>query len=115
DVLDAVLVDGPRATLASALGAAFVIVLVLGWTRYALITILCGGAGTVVMLAASALLGFKVNFLDFVALPITIGIGIEYAVNIVTRAREEGPGHTAKILSSTGGAVFLCSYTTIIG
>jgi predicted RND superfamily exporter protein len=67
------------------------------------------------MLGATALLGFKINFLDFVALPITIGIGIEYAVNIVTRAREEGPGRSQVVLGSTGGAVFLCSYTTIVG
>jgi hypothetical protein len=115
DVLEAVLRDGPRATAAAALGAMLVVLIVLGWSRYAAVTLVCGAAGTILMLAAGALLGFKINFLDFVALPITIGIGIEYSVNIVTRARIEGPGHTKKVLASTGGAVFLCSYTTIIG
>ena len=91
DVLDAVLTDGPRATLAAALGAMLIVLLVLGRNRYAFVTIACGASGTLLMIGAAALLGFKVNFLDFVALPITIGIGIEYAVNIVTRARQEGP------------------------
>src|SRR5205823_2307127 len=112
DVLDAVITDGPRATLAAALGAALVVLLVLGWNRYAFVTLVCGASGTLLMLGSAALFGFKVNFLDFVALPITIGIGIEYAVNIVTRARQDS---AAAALASTGGAVFLCSYTTIVG
>jgi len=49
----------------------------------------------------------KVNFLDFVALPITIGIGIEYSVNIATRERQEGAGSSRHALATTGGAVFL--------
>jgi hypothetical protein len=71
------------------------------------------------MLGVSAVAGLKINFLDFVALPITIGIGIEYAVNIVTRARQEGVdtghSHGRDVLASTGGAVVLCSYTTTVG
>ena len=66
------------------------------------------------MLGCAALLGLKINFLDFVALPITIGIGIEYAVNIATRERQEGPGRGARP-GHRRGAVALCSYTTIVG
>jgi predicted RND superfamily exporter protein len=115
DVIDAVLTDGPRATLAAGAGAILNVLLVLGRNRYGLVTIACGASGTLVMLGSAALLGFKINFLDFVAIPITIGIGIEYAVNIVARLRQEGPGHGAEALASTGGAVFLCSYTTTVG
>jgi uncharacterized protein len=115
DVLESVLRDGPRATGASVLGAILIVLLVVGRGRHGVITIVCGLSGTVLMLAAGALLGLKVNFLDFVALPITIGIGIEYAVNIVTRERQEGPGRGRAALATTGGAVFLCSYTTIVG
>ena len=67
------------------------------------------------MLACAALLGLKINFLDFVALPITIGIGIEYAVNIVIRERQEGPGRGRAALATTGSAVAVCSFTTIVG
>ena len=115
DVLEAVLTDGPRATFAAAAGALLVVLLVLGRNRFAFVTLVCGASGTLVMLGSAALLGFKINFLDFVALPITIGIGVEYAVNIVTRVREEGPGRSETVLGSTGGAVLLCSYTTIVG
>jgi hypothetical protein len=115
DVIDAVLTDGPRATLASLFGAILVVLIVVGRNRHGIVTIVCGVSGTILMLACAALLGLKVNFLDFVALPITIGIGIEYAVNIATRERQEGPGRSRQALATTGGAVFLCSYTTIVG
>jgi predicted RND superfamily exporter protein len=115
DVLDAVLSDGPRATLAALLGAMLVVVLVVGRNRHGFVTIMCGLGGTILMLGCSALLGLKINFLDFVALPITIGIGIEYAVNIVTRERQEGPGRGRAAIATTGSAVALCSYTTIVG
>ena len=47
------------------------------------------------MIACAALLGLKVNFLDFVALPITLGIGIDYAVNIVRARARRRPGGRA--------------------
>jgi uncharacterized membrane protein YdfJ with MMPL/SSD domain len=115
DVLDAVLTDGPRATLAALLGAILVVLLVVGRNRHGVVTIACGLGGTMLMLGSAALIGLKINFLDFVALPITIGIGIEYAVNIATRERQEGPGRGRAALATTGSAVAVCSYTTIVG
>jgi len=115
DVIAGVLSDGPRATLAAALGAMLIVLLVIGPNRFGLVTIACGLSGTILMLGISAVIGLKINFLDFVALPITIGIGIEYAVNIVTRARQEGLDHGREVVGSTGGAVVLCSYTTTVG
>jgi hypothetical protein len=115
DVIAGVLSDGPRATFAALIGAVIVVLVVIGRNRFALVTIACGLSGTLLMLGISAVAGLKVNFLDFVALPITIGIGIEYSVNILTRARQEGADHAREVLASTGGAVVLCSYTTAVG
>ena len=115
DVLEAVLDDGPKATLAALLGAILVVLLIVGRNRHGFVTIVCGLGGTMLMLGSAAVLGLRINFLDFVALPITIGIGIEYAVNIATRERQEGPGRGRAALATTGGAVAICSYTTIVG
>jgi predicted RND superfamily exporter protein len=60
-------------------------------------------------------LGIKVNFCNFVAFPITFGIGVEYAVNIMSRVREGRGQLVADAIRTTGGAVGLCSLTTIIG
>ena len=115
DVIHAVNGDGPRATLAAIAGAILIVLVIIGRNRHGAITIICGLSGTLLMMATAAVLDLKVNFLDFVALPITIGIGIEYAVNIAIRERQQGPGKAREALATTGGAVFLCSYTTIIG
>jgi predicted exporter len=106
--------DGPRTTIAAACGAVLVVLSMIGRNRYALATIACGAFGTLGFLALAQVVGLKVNFLDFVALPITIGIGIDYAVNIMSRGRAER-GEQAGGMLATASAVALCSYTTIVG
>jgi len=115
DIVGSVDHDGPRATLIAALGAMAVVLLVLGVSRAAAVTLIAGAAGVLAMLATAGLLGIRINFLDFVALPITIGIGVDYAVNIAARHRREGAGSTVRILFTTGPAVAVCSFTTVVG
>ncbi|MFL5306561.1 MAG: MMPL family transporter [Polyangia bacterium] len=115
DIVRTVDRDGPRSTLIAALGAVLVVLAVLGAGRAAAVTVACGAVGVCLMLAAAGGLGIRINFLDFVALPVTIGIGIDYAVNIAARHRAEGPGSAGRILAATGPAVALCSFTTIVG
>jgi predicted RND superfamily exporter protein len=57
----------------------------------------------------------KLNFMNFSALPITFGIGVDYAVNVVQRYRADGGRDVIRALRTTGGAVVLCSLTTILG
>src|SRR5579871_2020633 len=115
DIVGSVDHDGPRATVVAALGAVLVVLAILGMTRQAAITIGCGAVGVCLLLSAAGLLGIRINFLDFVALPITIGIGIDYAVNVAARHRAEGRGSATRILTATGPAVALCSFTTVVG
>ena len=72
-------------------------------------------AGVTWMCGVAALVGMKVNMLNFVALPITFGIGVDYGINIYLRYRLEGRGRVGRAVRATGGAVALCSLTTIIG
>ena len=116
DMLAAMERDGPRATAVAAVGAVLVVAATVGLGLSGGITLFCGALGTFTLLTVAWRLGLKVNFLDFIALPITIGIGIDYAVNIVARARSDGGGNSsARPLFETGAAVLLCSYTTIVG
>jgi predicted RND superfamily exporter protein len=119
DMLAAMQHDGPIATFASILGSVLVVLFVLGGGRNARITLACAGLGVMGMLTAAWLLNIKVNFLDFVALPITVGIGVDYGVNIVARAaqvKSTGAVHAGRrALLSTGPVVMLCSYTTMVG
>lgn len=116
DMLAAMTEDGPRATATAMVGSILVVLLVLGTGREARVTLACAGLGIMGMLSAAYAMGIKVNFLDFVALPITIGIGVDYGVNIVARARQSGGERAGrKALVSTGPVVTLCSYTTVVG
>jgi uncharacterized protein len=115
DIVRSVDSDGPRATAVAAIGAVLVVLLVLGATRQAAVTLLCAASGVFLLLTVASFFGLKINFLDFVALPITIGIGIDYAVNIAARHRVEGPGSSGRIVMAAGPAVALCSYTTVVG
>jgi len=72
-------------------------------------------AGVLWMLGTAAWFGVRTNFLNFIALPITFGIGVDYGINIYLRYRLEGRGRVGRAVRATGGAVALCSLTTIIG
>jgi len=115
DMLKAVVEDAPKAIFASLLGTFLIILIAFGASRSAawvLGSLTLGVLGMVSFLSARHL---KLNFLNFVALPITFGIGADYAVNIVQRVRLEGVANIRTVVIETGGAVILCSLTTMLG
>ena len=107
--------DAPKMILFAIAGSILAVFLVLGVRRHGLVTLACGMAGVVVMIAACSLVGLRVHFLDLIALPITIGIGIDYAVNIAARDRQDGQRGPQHLLRTIGGTVLLCSFTTSVG
>jgi predicted RND superfamily exporter protein len=112
DILVQIQKDGPLVTLIAALGLIAMVLLVVGRSRRAVAVLVASSAGSIAMIAVCALAGLKINFLDFVALPITLGLGIDYAINIADRATHADP---LVALRSTGGTVMVCSLTTTIG
>lgn len=57
----------------------------------------------------------RLNFLNFAALPITFGIGVDYAVNVAQRYYTSEKADVVATLRTSGGAVVLCSLTTMLG
>jgi len=113
DILKAIERDGPRVSaIAGALLAVMVLVIV-GINRRGLAVLAATALGTLGMIAVCAVAGLKVNFLDFIALPITLGLGVDYAVNLASRSGEIGSARIA--LRTSGAAIVVCSLTTIIG
>ena len=70
--------------------------------------------GVLWLTALTLVFKVKVNFCNFIAFPITFGIGVDYAVNVMARYRQTGSRDVIEAIRSTGGAVALCSLTTII-
>lgn len=112
DVLLQIQKDGPLVTAIAAIALVLMVVAIVGRSRRAAAVLLASAAGSIGMIAVCALAGLEINFLDFVALPITLGLGIDYAINIADRATHEDP---MIALRSTGGSVLVCSLTTVIG
>jgi predicted RND superfamily exporter protein len=115
DILAEVLRDGPVTTGASFLGVLLLTLVALRRARDRVLVMGVLVAGVTWMCGIAALVGMKVNMLNFVALPITFGIGVEYPVNLYRRYLQEGRAGLGKAIFTTGSAVALCSLTTIIG
>ncbi len=112
DIITIIHHDGIVVTIVAAIGLVLMVVLLVGRDRRAVAVLIATALGSLAMIAACALIGLKINFLDFVALPIALGLGIDYGINVAHRADRDDP-RTA--LRSTGGTVMVCSLTTIIG
>jgi predicted RND superfamily exporter protein len=131
DVLLAVAEDAPKAILISIAGTLLIILLAFRGRPVALVVIATLGLGLVFMMGALslydakftlkdgvpsvALVGLKLNFLSFIALPISVGIGADYALNVMQRYRLNPAGGVRDVVIETGGAVILCSCTTVLG
>lgn len=115
DIVESIERDGPLVTLIAAAGLVIMVVLLVGRNRRAVAVLAGTAAGSLLMVATCALLDLRVNFLDFVALPITLGLGIDYAINIAHRHDTEDVPDPITTLRTSGSAVFVCSLTTMIG
>jgi predicted RND superfamily exporter protein len=113
DIMAALEHDGPLVTTVAACGLVLMVVLVTGRRRIGIAVLITTCAGSLAMVAVCALVGLRVNFLDFVALPITLGLGVDYAINVAHRA--QAGANPTLLLQTTGSAVLVCSMTTMIG
>jgi len=113
DILDAVLSDIPKAAAVSLSLTILTVFLAFGRGKAAMEVVGSLGVGLLWLMLLLALGRIKINFFNFVALPITFGIGVDYAVNVMQRVLNGGGVIPA--MRSTGGAVVLNSLTTTLG
>ncbi len=115
DIISSVTRDGPLATGAALLGVILLVTFIFRFNRSTLLIIGSLLIGVLWLTALTLVLKVKVNFCNFIAFPITFGIGVDYSVNVMARYRQTGEKDVIEAIRSTGGAVALCSMTTIIG
>jgi len=112
-MIRSILHDGPLATgasLAVVLLFSFLIMRPRSASLAAIATLL---VGVIWMMGIAGAAEVKITFLNFIALPITFGIGAEYGLNVAQRYRDDHD--MIRAVGSTGAAVALCSWTTIVG
>jgi predicted RND superfamily exporter protein len=118
DILRMITRDAPRTTALALGGVIFFVFLALRGGRGTLHIVAALVIGVLWMVGIASFMKVKVNFFNFVAVPTTFGIAVDYAINIWARYVYEKGDRSKRMLEalrSTGGAVFLCSLTTIIG
>ncbi|MEZ4227549.1 MAG: MMPL family transporter [Polyangiaceae bacterium] len=119
DIITAMKRDGPRATAIALLVVLLICVVAFRSFRLSALAVVSLSVGVLLMLGAMALSHQKLNFSNFVALPITFGIAADYSINVLKRFQFEAGKPTLErvrgAVAHTGGAVALCSVTTIIG
>ena len=115
DIISSISRDGPLATLAALAGVVLLVTAIFRFNRSTLLILGSLIAGVLWLTALTLVFKVKVNFCNFIAFPITFGIGVDYAVNVMARYRQTGERDVIDAIRSTGGAVAVCSLTTIIG
>lgn len=107
--------EAPYLTLASLLGVVAFVLLAI--RRFRVSAVIIAGLiwAVLVMVGIAAYLDIKINFFNFIVLPLTFGIGVDYGLNVATRIHQEGAQSVVYAVRHTGSAVILCSITTIIG
>ena len=112
DLLEAIAVDGPRVTLFSFLLVVLVVFVCVRKMKDTIIIIFTLLSGVIFMAGLISFYDIKLNFFNFIALPLTFGICVDYGANIFIRYKQDGNIKSA--LNNIGQAVFLCSLTTIV-
>jgi predicted RND superfamily exporter protein len=106
--------DGPRATVASLVAVAVVVLVATRNVRGAFAVLASLVMGVTWLVGGAAWFGEKLNYVNFITLPITFGIGCEYPFNLYDRSRLLG-GDVTGAVERVGGTVALCSFTTMVG
>lgn len=115
DILASIRHDGLRASAGAFIGVVIVVLALFRWSSSTPKVVGALVVGVTWLLGLALALRIKINFANFIAFPITFGIGVEYAVNVMTRYVQEGSRDVAPAVRAAGGAVALCSATTVIG
>lgn len=107
--------DGIRSALLALLIVGLILVADFRNIRLALLTFLPLLLSFGTLFGIMAITGIRFDFINVIAIPLLIGIGIDDAVHIDHRYRKEGPGSMDRVIARTGTAVLLTTITTIIG
>lgn len=107
--------DGPRLLLLASLVVCVFLLLDFRSVRVAALVVFPLGVGMLAFVGLLHATGMEINMFNLIVLPSLIGIGIDNAVHIFHRYREEGTGSLALVVRRTGVAALLASLTTAVG
>lgn len=104
-----------RASVVAAVALVLLLLVDFRSPRYTLLALAPLAMGIAWMWGGISLLGIEYNFVNIIAFPLIIGIGVASGVHILHRYRQEGERDVAPVVRHTGMAVFLSAATTMVG
>ena len=113
DLLEDIERQGPKVTLLSFACVCVLIVVFFRTRARSALLLLSLASGVALMAGIATLANIKLNFFNFIVYPITFGIAVDYGANVLSRMSVRRS--VAPALAEVGGAVMLCSWTTIVG
>lgn len=113
DLLEDIERQGPRVTLLSFVCVCVLVVVFFRTRARSALLLLSLGSGIALMAGLATVAGIKINFFNFIVFPITFGIAVDYGANVLARMTVRRS--VVPALKEVGGAVILCSWTTIVG
>ncbi len=115
DMLVNIQEDAPLAIGLSLGGTILVMLFAFRWRPIAALAFGSLALGILYLLGVLAVANIHLNFLSFIAVPIGIGVGADYVLNILKSQERVTELELFHGLVTTGGAVVLCSLTTTLG
>jgi predicted RND superfamily exporter protein len=106
--------EGPRTTLLSFSGVCLLVLLFFREWRRRFEVLAALSSGALLMAGAGTVLGFKINFFNFIVFPVTFGIAVDYGANVSARIRDRR-GQVFGALAEVGPAVAVCCLTSVVG
>jgi predicted RND superfamily exporter protein len=113
DLLEDIERQGPKVTSLSFVCVCVLVVVFFRTRARSALLLMSLTSGVALMAGIATLANIKINFFNFIVYPITFGIAVDYGANVLSRMSVRRS--TAPALAEVGGAVFLCSWTTIVG
>ncbi|NQT35378.1 MMPL family transporter, partial [bacterium] len=116
-MFDSILSDGKKAAL-FALLVIIILVLIHFHGPIGLLSLVPLAAGAMSMIGLMYIIGEKYNYMNLMAVPVILGIGIDDGIHALHRFRNEAGKGIDRVYNSfsfVGRAIFLTSVTTMIG
>jgi predicted RND superfamily exporter protein len=108
-------VDGVRALIAALIAVFIILLLDFRNIKLTLLTFIPLSMAFLSLIGFMVLANIKFDFINIIAIPLLVGIGIDDTVHINHRYLLEGKGAMTEVLASTGTAILLTTITTMIG
>ncbi len=114
-MLDIASQDGIKAAVAALIAIFILLIIDFRNIKLSLVTLLPLLLAFLSMFGIMAITGIRFDFVNIIAVPLLIGIGIDDVVHFNHRYLLEGKGNMDRVIARIGRAVLLTTITTIIG